>query len=218
MPEESMLGISLRDFSGPMKDLLDKVDGEDGETWLRALKLFLRKDIWFPKPKLLRLIDVVETQRVVTTFEARSFFRETDQPDGIKMVIGDGFKKHFLKGSGKLERDVRAGKVKKYELRQSGGYSSMLAELRSEGELITVALAQIADLLKSQSCGKFNCFSESPFANDFFSEDISGELCLVTLFQRTSWSHWEIDALANDNGNYFECGGNSDKMVFSGWR
>lgn len=40
--------VELRDISGPLKDFLDKLSGEDEEQWLRGFKRFLRKDenIW----------------------------------------------------------------------------------------------------------------------------------------------------------------------------
>lgn len=43
MPD-GILGLALRDVRGPLGDLLDKLDGEDGQMWLSSLKRFLRKE------------------------------------------------------------------------------------------------------------------------------------------------------------------------------
>ena len=37
-----MLGAPLRKVRGPLKDLMDKLCGEDWEKWLEAFKIFLR--------------------------------------------------------------------------------------------------------------------------------------------------------------------------------
>jgi len=49
-----MLGVALRDARGPLKDLLEKLSGEDGVNWLRAFNKFLRReDPWlFNQPKI----------------------------------------------------------------------------------------------------------------------------------------------------------------------
>ncbi|MFA6082388.1 MAG: hypothetical protein WC773_03185 [Patescibacteria group bacterium] len=41
---DDMLGVSLRDAHGPMKDLWDKLCGRNGSEWLRQLCLFLRRE------------------------------------------------------------------------------------------------------------------------------------------------------------------------------
>lgn len=43
-----MLGVSLREVSGLISDLMVKLSGKDGEIWLNAFKRFLRKESCWP--------------------------------------------------------------------------------------------------------------------------------------------------------------------------
>ncbi len=39
-----MLGVALCEASGPLKELLDRLSGKDGDQWLAEFNLFIRKD------------------------------------------------------------------------------------------------------------------------------------------------------------------------------
>ncbi|MFH0912430.1 MAG: hypothetical protein V1807_02095 [Patescibacteria group bacterium] len=52
MPPRDMLGVC--DVQGPITDLLEKLGGSSGQDWLKALKLFLRKE---EKSKVIHIIN-----------------------------------------------------------------------------------------------------------------------------------------------------------------
>jgi len=56
MPKEDMLGGSLAEVAGPLKDLAEKLGGGEGRQWLEAFKRFLRKEEPWPKLLIWRII------------------------------------------------------------------------------------------------------------------------------------------------------------------
>ena len=42
---KNMLGVALRDFSGPLSSLVEKLSGEDGQIWLAELNKFSRGEV-----------------------------------------------------------------------------------------------------------------------------------------------------------------------------
>ena len=53
MSTEGMLGSALAFAAGPLKDLIDRLSGVEGEQWLDALKRFLRKENPWPAPEVV---------------------------------------------------------------------------------------------------------------------------------------------------------------------
>ncbi|MEI7810457.1 MAG: hypothetical protein WCI41_02790 [bacterium] len=49
--EKQNTGLTLSQVKGPLSNLLDNLNGENGEYWLKALKKFLRKEE-IPKPPI----------------------------------------------------------------------------------------------------------------------------------------------------------------------
>ncbi len=50
--------LTLSDARGPLADLLDKLDGNNGEVWLRGMKKFLRKENPWEKPETFMVIEI----------------------------------------------------------------------------------------------------------------------------------------------------------------
>ena len=50
--------LTLSDAWGLLIDLLEKLEGKDGEMWLRGLKRFLRKESPWEKPEIFRTIEI----------------------------------------------------------------------------------------------------------------------------------------------------------------
>ena len=44
MNNDNMLGVALHEANGPLKQLLDRLSGKDGDLWLTEFNLFIRKD------------------------------------------------------------------------------------------------------------------------------------------------------------------------------
>jgi hypothetical protein len=50
--------LALSDVQGPLKDLIDKLTGENGDTWLKAFKLFLRKQNPWEIPTVKEFMEI----------------------------------------------------------------------------------------------------------------------------------------------------------------
>jgi len=64
---ENMLSEALQQVSGPLKDLLEKLGGRDGRSWLSAFKRFLRKQNPWPNWRAWRTMG--ETKLVWVTLK-----------------------------------------------------------------------------------------------------------------------------------------------------
>jgi hypothetical protein len=80
--ENTMLGITLREVRGLLNDLMDKLCGEDGQVWLKALKLFLRKE----NPWSTRNWEVWKTIKLSTGLKTADDFHKALEKGGH--VIG----------------------------------------------------------------------------------------------------------------------------------
>ena len=50
--------LTLPEVRGPLTDLLGKLDGENGDVWLRGLNKFLRKENPWEKPETFKVIEI----------------------------------------------------------------------------------------------------------------------------------------------------------------
>lgn len=73
------LGVALCDARGPLNDLMDKMSGEEGERWLRALKGMLRKE---------------NPWESVTLWEWKTIQLGTQSFPGLKMAILKALTEH----------------------------------------------------------------------------------------------------------------------------
>jgi hypothetical protein len=174
-----MLGkVSLEEFHGPLTDLMDKLQGDDGPEWLDGFKRFLRKeDVWSPRPKLLTLFDDAALKGRQKSFDPRKFFRNnegifvandlgrtlTNKP--VQIVAGPAMLDFAVLTSGAFDRDIKAELSEPYE----------------------VELWQIGELLKTQMHGGIGPLSRDGEGNIFY---IAG--AVLGVYYSTTNHRWRI--------------------------
>ena len=70
MSTENGTRLALSDVQGPLVDLLERLDGRDGELWLKWLKKFLRKENPWEKHKVFKTIKIGTFRHTKTLIEA----------------------------------------------------------------------------------------------------------------------------------------------------
>ena len=124
-------------------------------------------------------------------FRATEFFTESDQPDGIKILLSTSFKQGFLYGYGKIEHDVPAVTLNIYELRKSATNNQLIAELGGK-DMVKTNLAYMAQLIRAQPQGQNGPLLTNGEANVFYVENCAGELGPVDCNWHSSRLKWEI--------------------------
>lgn len=78
MSEKNMLGIALHEVRGLLSDLMEKLCGEEGQKWITAFKLFLRKE----NPWDIRNWEVWKTIKLGTGLKTADDFRKALKKGG----------------------------------------------------------------------------------------------------------------------------------------
>ena len=125
---------SLRKLlSGPVTDLLVKLNGENGQEVLGELKKFNRGEpCWVsdqatpvaepqPTPSTLELVSTVGVAATTSKFVAKEkFVRDTGRKAKVRISgTGSNFDNWFLFGPGKVEDPITAQTLRYHKLRQS---------------------------------------------------------------------------------------------------
>ena len=141
------------------------------------------------------LLEPVTTVSVgaVKAFSAREKFQISTQ-DGVKIGgLGDNFKKHFLAGTGKIELDVPAQKLRVHKLRRNLFDRPILVELG--GELVVETyLATMFARMKKQGMGQAGVLIVDGKANIFYIKDDKGVLWAVLCRWDADNGAWYVEA------------------------
>lgn len=149
-----------------------------------------------PAPPASLLEEVAKTKTSPRkVFKAADFFKEENQPNGIRFWLGDNFKNHVLKlnGTGKIELDVPAGDLTIYRLRKNSVDKPILAELGGE-ETVEEFLAYMAELIEKQAKGEQGILLTNGYANIFYIKDDNGTLWAVFCYWYSGCSEWRVEA------------------------
>jgi hypothetical protein len=148
-----------------------------------------------PAPDRMVLLELLRTAdgAAQEAFKANDFFKENDQPDGIKFWLGGNFKKHFLKGIGKIELDVPAATLNVYKLRENSVDGPILGALGGN-DVAKTSLAYMAQLIKAQPQGQEGVLLTNGWANIFYIEDDNGGLWAVDCYWRSDGREWNVEA------------------------
>lgn len=156
----------------------------DDKQWAKEMARIMLGNEQFsasiPAPIKAVLLELLRTADVSAqeAFKAADFFKEKGHPDGIKFWLGNNFKTHFLKGSGKIELDVPAATLNAYKLREASVDGPILAALSGKDAAKT-SLAYMAQLIKAQAKGQEGVLLTNGWANIFYIEDYNGGLWTV---------------------------------------
>jgi len=145
-----------------------------------------------PNPSILQLLSTADCS-AQEVFKTKDFFKEKDQPDGIKFWLGSNFENHFLKGAGKIELKVPAATLNAYRLKEASVDGPILTLLGGKDSAKT-NIAYMAQLIKTQPQGQEGVLLTNGWANIFYVEDDSGELWAVLCIWDSGTGEWNVNA------------------------
>lgn len=139
------------------------------------------------------ILSLVATVSVaaVKSFRAADHFKGGETVDGVKVWLGENFKKCLL---GKTECDVPAGMLRIHRLEKNSVDSPIIAELGEEAAAETF-LAQIWQLLKLQPTGQEGKLLVDGKANIFYVRDDNGTLWAVSCRWDSGYRDWRLEAV-----------------------
>ena len=204
MSEDMLSKILVRELPGLMRDFMKKVLGENGQEWIEAFKLFLRKQNPWPEKtgkmvkKLSVLLDSLKTVidfSGVDSFNVVEYLKITPESEigTAELVIGwlgQNIKNNFL---GKIEKNVAPSKLRAYRLKKDSVDNPIIAELGGE-EKAEITVAEMIDLMKCQGRGQKGILLVNGYANIFYIRDSQGVLWAVDCYWYSAFRCWFVGA------------------------
>jgi hypothetical protein len=193
--DNTTLGEALRQVTGPLKDLHEKLSGEDGLTWLEELKKFLRKE------KTWDLLEQVTTFTVpaISAFDAAAHFRVTPEKERKSTEVPIGWMNdnaHLLKG--RTEPEVAETVVRVLRLLRPCVDGPIIAYLGGE-QVVTTTWGQMYEMMRRQGRGQEGDLLVNGSANIFYIPDIEGQLWAVYCSWDSGYRFWDVGAYPISN-------------------
>jgi len=178
-------------LKGPLGELNNQLFGNNGEEFLVALNLWLKKVVI----KLLKFVTTVSAP-AVSCFVACEVFGPNN-PDGIRFYIWKGFKTNFLD---KIEEDIPATSLAVYTLSQISPDGPIIDELG--GSKAETTLAHLYQLVRGQANGQAGLLLTNGYANVFYVRDVEGKLRAVSVYWYSICREWYVraDSVAGPDG------------------
>ena len=179
------MAIDVSVLKGPLGELMDQLNGENGPARFEEFKLWLKK-----AGQLLRRVTAV-TLPAVTCFVAADCFRVNISKSAVVKIgfIGDNFKKYLL---GKIEKGVQATTLAVDTLIRASVDALIRAELGVRREITT--LAHIWELMKNQPSGESGVLLTSGYANIFYVIGVDGNVWAVDVRWSSFYEGWYVHA------------------------
>ncbi len=206
-------------------DLIERLNGKDGEGFARRLKKFLDKEPCCVsgdteiKPVtteagLIFWLGTVRTEATKRKFVAKNKFK-LKQDGGICVRIDADFTRWFLSGRGKVEdpqgkHKLRYGRLRKPapDIPENSVESAIIPELGGEAKAETT-LTEVCYLIEIQPNGRKGVLLTNGRANIFYVRDQFGVLRVVSVrYFDHGW--WVYASLVDDPIRW-----NADNQVFS---
>jgi len=168
---------------GQVEAAINKLGGMD--NWLR----FLAGDLVVKIASLLKQITTVAVSGAKKFVAADAF--GPDNPDGIKLYLGDNFKKHFL---GKIEEDVESTTIAIHRLEKSARDPEIMTELGANKKQRIIKLAHFYQLIKAQAQGQEGSLLVNGCANIAYIPDDEGTVWAVYADWYSGSRVWSVDA------------------------
>ncbi|MEK7562094.1 MAG: hypothetical protein AAB509_00230 [Patescibacteria group bacterium] len=162
---------------GQVEAVWNKLGGMEG------VERFLRGEVTFKQPALLRKLASVQVDAVV-----RLVADEKTRKDANVGWTGDNFKKFFL---GNVEEDVEAIIVAVHRLGQSSLDAPIMTEL---GDRAKIKIAHFFELLKKQSRGEDGVLLTNGYANVAYIKGSDGNVWAVRAYWGSYSSYWSVEA------------------------
>ena len=141
---DGMLGISLREFLGPIMDFFTKLLSKDGVLWWGEFKLFLRKRSTWTQ-HLLRTLGTFSIPASID-FDFKKEFRLREN-GGTYTSIGQNFIDWFLSGVGEIQEHVGESKLDSTPISEPCLPTRVIAALDGEHN-VEIMLSELAYIMK----------------------------------------------------------------------
>ncbi len=204
MSEDMLSKVLVRELPGLMRDFMKKVLSENGQEWINAFKLFLKKQNPWPEQaqviakKPSALLDPLKT---VIDFSGTDNFNvaehlkitpgnERATAELVIGYIGGNFKSNFLD---KIEEAVAASKLHAYRLKKNSVDGPIITDLGGE-EKAETTVAEMVDLMRRQGRGQKGLLLTNGYANIFYIRDSHGVLRAVRCYWRSGYGYWSVEA------------------------
>ena len=198
---------AAREFPGLLRDLTQKVLGENGEEWLDALKPFLHKRNPWPEISSIpakKRYKVLQPLKTVAEFPKTAEFKAIDHlqitPDNervtAELVIGyisPNVEDNFLADGGKVETSIFDSKLRPYRLRKDSVDGPIIADLGGV-EAAETTVAEMIALMKAQGRGQQGILLTNGYANIFYIKDTKGVLWAVCCDWHSDGRCWLVSA------------------------
>ena len=141
-------------FAGPLRNLIEKLSGEEGKEWWGAFLLFLRHENPWPEiekvaKKLLKLVASFVVP-ALDEFSAEDHFR-VGEVDGVKIAfIGDNLRQNLLD---MVVPATTETELKIYRLNKNSVDGPIITELGGQ-EAASITLSQFWAMLQVQGHGE----------------------------------------------------------------
>lgn len=186
--------------AGLTSELLSRFESNDpaDKSWTRAMvkymleneQIITAKTESTKKQVIKRLGSVCGNEQ--KNFVLDDFFKEVDQPDGIKLKLSSKFKSNFLNRSGKVGIYVPGKTIFIYELQIASTDQEILTQFGGM-QNVKSSPAYMAQQIKLQPQGqKAGALLTNSLANIFYCEDDTQGLWAVFCCYKNQ--HWFVDA------------------------
>lgn len=173
MSEDMLSKVLVRELPGLMRDFMKKVLGENGQEWVAAFKLFLKKQNPWSEvkavtkkaaSKLLKFITGVELP-AVDRFSVRDVIK-SGEINEVKFWFSENFKSIF----GLVETNVPAVRMLVHELKKDSTDGPIIAEL-GDPEKKRAFVAHIFKMVVRQGHGEKGVLLTNGWANIAYIPD-----------------------------------------------
>ncbi len=182
MSEGKVEKAMVRELPGLIRDFMDKVLDDNGWEWIRAFKLFLKKQNPWPEvlmvmSDLLKGVSCVAT-KAVELFKPEEWFQKGEH-DGVKIAYVSENLQRVM--SGKTETNVPEATLRIHQLCKSSVDGPIIAELGGESVVVTT-FAQMRQMVMAQGRGQRGKLLTNGYASIFYIKDANGVLWAVYCF------------------------------------
>lgn len=195
---ERLFTKALSEIQGPFIQLLTNLSGEDGETWFKELKKFLRKEpCWFGfKSEFLRYLGFAILPAATKKFVVKNYFIVYDTRPGPRLMLDldQNFRDWFLD---KVEEAQPKKILYYYETFWTEANISIINEFGGESVAETT-LGDIYRMMSFQASGRSGKLDVKGYGNIFYVRDVNN--CLRVVRVKCGGSTWHLKAQAI-NGN-----------------
>jgi len=189
--DNTMFGEALRQVTGTLKDLSEKLSGEDGLMWFEELQELLRRGLTC---SLLGHVTTI-TIPALRAFDVAAHFREMTKEGLKKAEVPIGFMdkeaQRLVANRTEPELKVAETTLRIHILRKALSNSQIIAEL---GEQTTTTWGQMYEMMCRQRHGQGGDLLVNGSGNIFYTFDTDGQIWSVSCSWKSDNQCWQVHA------------------------